>query len=160
MSKDKFDAQFGAHDETPRRAIDDSRPLDDAHDLGEARRLDDGSAIVLHEERAVAETQKVRAQAVRVRVKVVTEEKTITVPLRREVLEIIELDDDPEAATNATGIKKPREIVLHEERVAVETVAYEKVTLRRQKAREDAVITTDVAREVLEIDGDEDLRCR
>ncbi|GAB3625088.1 hypothetical protein GCM10027418_31750 [Mariniluteicoccus endophyticus] len=150
MAQDKNDAKFGSlegetHDRTPRR--------DGLHD---GLRDDRDGALTLHEERLVAGTEKIRASAVRIRVKVVEEEKTVTVPVRREVLEIIELDD-PDTLKGAGGLRKPREIVLHEERVIVETVPYERVTISREKVREDVVVEGDVAREVLEIDGDEDL---
>ncbi|GAB3705513.1 DUF2382 domain-containing protein [Mariniluteicoccus flavus] len=144
MAHDKTEASFGARDQHDRTT---------AHGETSMRHAD-GEAIVLHEERVVADTEKVRAKAVRLRVKVITEETTVTVPLRREVLEIIELDDDPETLTGAKGLRKPREITLHEERVAVETVAYERVRVTREKIREDVVVEADVAREVLEIDED------
>lgn len=146
MAQDKNDAKFG-----PAEGENDDRTSMDE------RRTDDHDALTVHEERLVADTEKVRASAVRIRVKVVEEETTVTVPLRREVLEITELDDDPDTLTGVGGLRKPREIVLHEERVTVETVPYERVTISRQKVREDVVVEGDVAREVVEIDGDEDL---
>lgn len=149
MARKTSDAQFGTtrpHDDQPN---DDQLCADRLP--GEEYGTDDRD-VVLYEERLVVDTQKVRSRAIRLRTKVVTEEQTVTVPLRREVLEIIELDDDPDSIRNVTGLKKPREIILHEERIAVETVAYEKVRFSRSAVEEVQSVQDQVRREVLEVD--------
>lgn len=148
MAHDKSDATFGGdHDHERSVAPAAGARFDRTTD----HRSDD-EAITLHAERLLVDTEKVRSGAVRLRTKVVTEETTVTVPLRREVLEIIELDDDPDALEGAKGLRKPREIVLHEERVAVETVAYERVVVTRRKVEGAETVEAPVRREVLDID--------
>lgn len=160
MAKDKHDATFGDAPTTPRTGDVPRTPR--TGDFPRTPRTGDAAgtpdhdraSVTLHEERLLVGTEKVRAGAVRFRTKIITEETTVTVPLRREVLELIELDDDPDTLTGVKGLRKPREIVLHEERVAIETVAYERVRISRAKATENVAVDAEVRREVLSVEDD------
>ena len=54
----------------------------------------DEAGVVLHEERLVAGVERAEAGRVEVRKRVVVEEVTITVPVRREVVDVVRVYDD------------------------------------------------------------------
>lgn len=113
-----------------------------------------GPAVVRHEERMRIGTEVVRTGRLRVRRRVVTEERTITVPVVREEIEI-DYDEVPAGALVAEpGVvlsDEVHEIVLHEERVVVtkELVPVERVRLVRRVVPGTQVVDTPLRREVV-----------
>ena len=113
-----------------------------------------GPAVVRHEERMRIGTEVVRTGRLRVRRRVVTEERTITVPVVREEIEI-DYDEVPAGALVAEpGVvlsDEVHEIVLHEERVVVtkELVPVERVRLVRRVVPGTQVVGTPLRREVV-----------
>lgn len=113
-----------------------------------------GPAVVRHEERMRIGTEVVRTGRLRVRRRVVTEERTITVPVVREEIEI-DYDEVPPGALvadpGAVLSDEVHEIVLHEERVVVtkELVPVERVRLVRSVVPGTQVVDTPLRREVV-----------
>ena len=120
----------------------------------------DEAAVTLSEERLRVGTQA-RESRVRLRKYVVTENETITVPVRKEKLVIERV---PAGETTTEPITGPdqseviEEITLREERVVVgkETVAVEQVRVGKQEVTEEQEITEQVRRERADVDHDRD----
>lgn len=113
-----------------------------------------GPAVVRHEERMRIGTEVVRTGRLRVRRRVVTEERTITVPVVREEIEVDYEEVPPDALVAEPGAvlsDEVHEIVLHEERVVVTTerVPVERVRLVRQVVPGALVVDTPLRREVV-----------
>lgn len=141
----------------------------------------DEGAVTLHEEELRVRTERVATGRVTFRKRVVTEERTVVVTVRREELEILEEDltrdgapevegdrldrpgDDGQRGTEPEMSQTPEgdiEIVLYAERpvVTTETVAVERVRVHRGSVVEEQQISAEVSREeaVVERDGDVD----
>lgn len=121
----------------------------------------DGNEITLHGERIVAEVHPHEWARVKVTRRVVTEERTITVPVRREELVIEYPEAVPQGhpntikgSTDTVGSRVAETYVLHQEvpRVEVDTVPYEKVELMVDTQRSVVNFDGTVARERLEVD--------
>jgi uncharacterized protein (TIGR02271 family) len=118
----------------------------------------DDDAMTLSEERlrVGTETRETRA---RLRKYVVTENETITVPVRKEKL-VVERVPAGDAATDPItepdGSEVIEEITLREERVVVgkETVAVEQVRVGKQQVTEEQEVTEQVRRERADVDVD------
>lgn len=120
--------------------------------------------LVLHEEQLRPGTRHVPVERVVLRRTVVTEEQTITVPVRREVVEVLRVPIDGGAQGDlgqhtGAGHDDDTEVtlVLHEERpvVTLEVVETERVILRRTRHTDHVWVSTDVAREVAEVEADD-----
>ncbi|MFZ2260069.1 MAG: DUF2382 domain-containing protein [Luteococcus japonicus] len=108
--------------------------------------------LTLLREQMVASTATHEWARVRVTKRIITEERTITVPVRREELVVEYLDDEhpkahPGTVHGSTGTVDSRvvqEFVLHQEepRVVVEARPYEKVQM-----------IVDTQRSVVQVDG-------
>lgn len=119
---------------------------------GDALPGDEPQEMTLLGERMVAEAQAHEWARVRVTKRIVTEERTITVPVRREELVVEYLDDvHPKAhsgtvrgSTDTVDSRVVQEFVLHQEepRVVVEARPYEKVQM-----------IVDTQRSVVQVDG-------
>ena len=113
-----------------------------------------GPAVVRHEERLRVGTEVVRTGRVRVRRRLVTEERTVTVPVVREEVEI-DYEEVPATAlvaeAGAVLSDEVHEIVLHEERVVVTTerVPVERVRLVRRVVAGVQVVGAPVRREAV-----------
>lgn len=113
-----------------------------------------GPAVVRHEERMRIGTEVVRTGRLRVRRRTVTEERTITVPVVREEIEV-DYEEVPVGALvaepGAVLSDEVHEIVLHEERVVVTTerVPVERVRLIRSVVPGAQVVDTPLRREVV-----------
>jgi uncharacterized protein (TIGR02271 family) len=133
-------------------------------------RADDG-AMTRSEERLQVGTERVATTRARIVKYVVTEDVTITVPIRREEIRVeqvpIDAVDDGlagesllppgEAATAPIpGSGLPDEIVLHTERpvVTIEVVPVERVRLRTEVVQGTETITDQVQREQIVVDQD------
>lgn len=127
-----------------------------------ATTTDDRPSMVRSEEKVNVTMQRRPSRTVRLRKKVVVENVTTTVPVRREVLEVIEDDEAPEpddivravgeheAVRSGDGDRDDvQEIILHEERpvVTLETVATERVRVGRESDVEQTTITQPVQKE-------------
>lgn len=118
--------------------------------------------ITLLSERMVASTETHEWARVRVTKRIVTEERTITVPVRREELVVEYLDDmHPKAhpgtvrgSTDTIDSRVAQEFVLHQEeaRVVVEARPYEKVQLIVDTQRSLVQFDDQVAREEIVAD--------
>lgn len=79
-------------------------------DAADARRGDDTAGVVLHEERLVAGVETTEAGRVEVRKRIVVEEVTVTVPVRREVVDVVRVyaDGSEEALEVPASTWQPR----------------------------------------------------
>ena len=119
-------------------------------------------AMTRSEERLRVVTERYAAKRVRVVKYVVTEEVTVTVPIRREEIRIEEvpLDDDAPATAGAldtvASAGLPEVIVLHAERpvVTTEVVPVERVRLRTEVVQEQVPVRDQVRRERVDVDQD------
>lgn len=143
--------------------LDDARQ-DDAHHDGEAETIafdaDEGPAdVVRSEEQLVVGTRAEATERVRVRKRVVTEDVTLTVTLRREEL-VIEREaiapGDVPAPTEFPLAEEGAEadFVLHAEEPVVtkRVVPVERVRLRRETTTEDVHVTETVRKELVDVD--------
>lgn len=152
-----------ARDDRLAGAVDhDSSHLHDRAEVVHVGELD-ARGITLHGERLVAEVHPHEWARVKVTRRVVTEERTITVPVRREELVIEYPDAVPQGhpntirgSTDTVGSRVAETYVLHQEvpRVEVDTVPYEKVELMVDTQRSVVSFDGTVARERLEVDED------
>lgn len=157
---------------------------DDQHDTDvRSLRNDDASLVSRREELRVRTEQVARGRVV-LRKRIVEEEQTITVTVRREELEVVEEDaadfgaaplDDRGRDTGAFGsdraqdeARRPEagrgearsdddvEMVLHAERpvITMEVVPVERVVLRRSVTTENRTVSGDVSHEEVVVEGD------
>ncbi|SNS57114.1 conserved domain-containing protein [Geodermatophilus pulveris] len=117
-------------------------------------------AMTRSEEQLRVTLQRHPAKRVRVVKYVVTEEVTVTVPVRREEIRVEEVPldaDAPAAATGTgTGTGLPEVIVLHAERpvVTTEVVPVERVLLSTEVVTEHVQVRDTVRREQVDVDQD------
>lgn len=117
-------------------------------------------AMTRSEERLRVSTERYAAKRVRVVKYVVTEEVTVTVPVRREEIRIEEVPLDADgpavAAGTVTGTGLPEVIVLHAERpvVGTEVVPVERVRLHTEVVTEHVQVRDQVRRERIDVDED------
>jgi uncharacterized protein (TIGR02271 family) len=119
-------------------------------------------AMTRSEERLRVATERYAAKRVRVVKYVVTEEVTVTVPIRREEIRIEEVPLDDSATTVDGGVGDlasaglPEVIVLHAERpvVTTEVVPVERVRLHTEWVQEQVQVRDQVNRERIDVDED------
>ncbi|WNV75717.1 DUF2382 domain-containing protein [Geodermatophilus sp. DSM 44513] len=117
-------------------------------------------AMTRSEEQLRVTLQRHPAKRVRVVKYVVTEEVTVTVPVRREEIRVEELPLDADTAApsvrTGTGTGLPEVIVLHAERpvVTTEVVPVERVLLRTEVVTEHVQVRDTVRRERVDVDTD------
>jgi|GEM_PF-5088496 len=148
----------------------------DDHEVGRASelrddrdpRLDGDRELTLHAERLVANVEQHEWNRVRVTRRVVAEERTITVPVRREEL-VVEYSNDKDApkahagtvrgSTDTVDSRVVAEFVLHEEvpRVEMDTFERERVQVLVDTQRSLVEFSDTLAREEVSIEGDEHL---
>ncbi|MGQ7297023.1 DUF2382 domain-containing protein [Quadrisphaera sp. KR29] len=124
--------------------------------------------VVLSAESTTVGLRRVPRERVRVRREVVTEEVTVVVAVRREVLRVEaepldgRLDDalDVSGASSTPAPPLPLELVLSEERpvVGLEVVPYERVHVGVRRVEGAAQVRLDERREVLDVTTDEAVR--
>jgi stress response protein YsnF len=145
----------------PDRAAPDEEPSSRHAAPGTPDRSDGG--MVRSEERLAVGTERVAATRVRVVKYVVTEEVTLTVPVRREEIRIEEVPlDAPDPGPGESLVDSgpagtgglPEEIVLHTERpvVSVEVVPTERVRLRTEVVEGQETVSGPVQREQIVVD--------
>lgn len=147
----------------------DARPHDDARE--------DGGELILHAQEVSIRTERVGSRRVTLRKRVVEEEQTLTVTVRREEVEVVEEPLEASGGSEGRGEDLPLfaevtgdeltapvgttradlasfddgdvELVLYAERpvVTMEVVAVERVRLSKDVVRTDETVTVDLARE-------------
>ncbi|WP_106848355.1 DUF2382 domain-containing protein [Blastococcus sp. Marseille-P5729] len=123
------------------------------------RDVADGDEVVRHEERVNVGTETQEAGRARLRKHVVTEKRTVEVPVKREELRVERTpinDGDGKAATGAELGEGEQDIILREERPVVEkeVVAAEKINVGKTTVEGTEQVQADVRKEEVEIDGD------
>ena len=129
---------------------------------GRARHLraDDGRAITRSEERLSVGTETRESGRARLRQYVVTERKTVTVPVTRKEVRIerepITDANRGEALDGPAISEEEHEVVLHEERPVVQTelVPVERVRLGKEMVTDQQRVTEEVRKEQIDTDGD------
>lgn len=117
--------------------------------------VDREGSMTLHEERVDVGTERAETGRVRLRKHVVSDQKTVTVPVEREEFEVVrEPVADGEAHDGGRLGDDEAEVVLHEERPVVDkdVVATERVGLEKETVTEEQQVVTDVSREEVEVD--------
>jgi len=114
-------------------------------------------SITRLEERLSVDTEQHESGRVRLRKYVVTEQQTITVPVRREEvrLERVPIGEEDDSAAEGYEIGEAEyEIVLHEERpvVTTEVHAVERVRLSTEQVTESETVTGEVRKERFQLD--------
>lgn len=113
------------------------------------------------EERLKVGTTTQESGRVRLRKYVVTEEQTVTVPVSHEEVRIerepITDANRAEAMSGEPIGEAQHEVILHEERlvVAKEAVPVEKVRLDTETVTDEQVLTEEVRKERIEVEGNE-----
>jgi uncharacterized protein (TIGR02271 family) len=122
---------------------------------------DDGAEVVRHEEQLSVGTRATATERVRVRKRVVTEDVTLTVTLRREelVIDRERIDEGSSLAPAPTEFPLAQDggevdFVLHAEEPVVtkRVVPVERVRLRRETTTEDRHVTDTVRKERVDVD--------
>lgn len=113
----------------------------------------DGDRMTLHEERVDVGTERVETGRVRLRKHVVTDEKTVTVPVQREEFEVVREPVSEGTRGDATLGEDEVEMAVHEERPVVDkdVVATEQVGIDRDVVTDEREVTTDVSREEVDV---------
>ncbi|BAC19500.1 hypothetical protein HMPREF0290_0176 [Corynebacterium efficiens YS-314] len=119
----------------------------------------DGGSITRSEERLNVDKQRVDAGQVRLRKYVVHDTETVEVPVQREEVRVERTPIDADSAAGHRGgdlHDEETSVTLSEERVVVnkETVPVEEVRLEKETVRDTEVVSEDVAREEIDVDGD------
>lgn len=133
------------------RELGDDRAARDVQERGEDDRM------TLHEEQVRVGTERVQTGRVRLRKHMVTEQERVTVPVQREEYEIVREPVDGDTATTGDLGQDEVEVAVHEERPVVDkdVVATEEVGIDRRTFTEQRDVTTDVAREEVDIVEDD-----
>jgi len=114
-----------------------------------------GAEVVLHQEQLLISTQRVAVERVQVSKHIVTETRTIEVPVRVEQLIVTRepLDSQESTALGAGERADDLVIVLHEEvpEVTVRVVPTERVVVSVQNVTKEQTISAELAAEVAEV---------
>lgn len=119
---------------------------------------EEAGVLTAFHERLHVETQRVPRSRVRLRKVVVTEQRTLTVPVRREEYRLIrEAITDAEPVVGGAIGAAEQEVVLYEERVVVttEVVPVERVRLVKEEVVDTRQVTGTVRLERIELEDDE-----
>lgn len=155
-------APAGQYDEAVTPVTDDAASAPEATsaapaDEAAAEAPADGNAMTLSEERLNVGMEQVQTERIRLRKHIVTEERTVTVPVRREELRI---EREPIDAADAVGTatelgEDVTEIVLSEERPVVQTevVPTERVRITKDVVTDERQVSADVRHEEVDTDG-------
>lgn len=142
--------------------MDAVQPLDQQRDASHGE-------LVAEAERLAVTTVARDGRRVRFSTRLVAEERQITVTVHREELVVEHLDepgrpsevvDAASAAVTTAGAEAAAELVLHAEEVEVvtRTVPVERVRVFVDRVTTERAVTDEVAREVIEVEGDTDHR--
>lgn len=112
--------------------------------------------VILHEERLAVTTQRYATERITIERVIVTEQRTITVDVRREELRLTRepLPEGGLIPADAGPITaEPLVMVLHEEQIAIvkTIVPVERVTISTETVIEDQQVSATLGREVVEL---------
>ncbi|GGK83712.1 DUF2382 domain-containing protein [Ornithinimicrobium pekingense] len=126
-------------------------------DRGDVERRGDDERMTLLEEQVRVGTEKVQTGRVRLRKHVVTEQETVTVPVQREEYEIVREPVHGDTPTTDDLGEDEVEVAVHEERPVVgkDVVATEEVGIDRRTVTAERDVTTNVAREEVDVVEDD-----
>lgn len=116
-----------------------------------------GPTMIRSEERLDVRTERVEAQRVSVRRRIVTEERIVRVQVRREELVLDTVAGDGVAVTGEFPDRsEPLVLVLRQEvpDVVLRTEAYEQVTITKQSVTENQQVQAELRHEVVELERD------
>lgn len=155
------------------------RPMhDNADDHLTAEQTVDRAHLVAHREEVDVRTEWVPRGRVVLRKRIVEEEQTVTVTVRREEVEIVEEDltdsastghrgtedlgagsdagSDATGAPGAPGAGEDVELIVYAERpvVTMEVVPVERIVVRRRTTTDERTVSTDVSHEEIVVEGD------
>ena len=121
---------------------------------------DEEATMTVSEEQLVVDTQARATERVRVRKRVVTEEVTLTIPLRREELVIEREPIEPgsaEAPADAQIVDAEFDFLLLAEQPVVEkrVVPVEQVRLRKDVVVEEEIVSDQVRKERVDVEHDD-----
>ena len=118
-------------------------------------------AVQLREEEIIPRTEMVEAGEAEVRKEVVTETRTIEVPIRREEL-VIENHPSAEPAEGAGDAGEATRVPLREEQVTVEKrpVVYEELEVSKRPVQDTERVSDTVRREEARIEREGDVKVR
>jgi uncharacterized protein (TIGR02271 family) len=137
------------------------QPVPEPAPVGEpatASASEDANVMTASEERLHVETERVPRSRIRLKKVVVTEQRTVTVPVRREEYRLIrEPIVDGEPVAGGTIGADEQEVVLYEERLVVttEVVPVERIRLVKEEVVEDREVSGEVRRERIDLVDDE-----
>ena len=117
----------------------------------------EAGTMTAYEERLHVETERVPRTRVRLRKVVVTEQRTVTVPVRREEYRLVrETITDGEPVAGGTIGEEEQEVVLFEERVVVTTqvVPVERIRLVKEEVVEQRAVSGAVRHERIDLEDD------
>lgn len=122
----------------------------------------ENQTIQLHEEQLRIKKKPVEAGEVRVRKEVVTEQKTLQVPVTREEVVVERRPASGKASTSDMVRGEEVRIPIAEERVRVEkdTVLKEEVHVRKRKVTDSAQVSGDVRKEEIKVEQEGDVKVR
>ncbi|MCJ1688574.1 YsnF/AvaK domain-containing protein [Rathayibacter sp. VKM Ac-2927] len=118
--------------------------------------LNPAVTVIRHEERLTVSTQRLATERVRIERVIVTEQRTVTVDVRREELRITR-EPLPEGSLIPAGAStietEPLVMVLHEEQIAIvkTVVPVERVTVTTEPVVEDQEVTAALGQEVVDV---------
>ena len=115
---------------------------------------EEAGVMTASEERLHVETERVPRSSVRLQKVVITEQRTVTVPVRREEYRLIrEPITDAEPVAGGTIGPDEQEVVLYEERVVVttEVVPVERIRLVKEEVLDTREISGEVRRERIDL---------
>ncbi|MBV9577900.1 MAG: YsnF/AvaK domain-containing protein, partial [Chloroflexi bacterium] len=148
---------------TTTTAADTARPVDRApRDRDQAARNVEGQRrLLLREEELVPRTRTVQAGQVRLQTDVVSEQRTVEVPVSHEEVYVERHAVERRAAASPVGERSGAIAVpVHAEEVTIEKqpVVYEEVELGKRAVQERQVVSDTVRKEVVDIDAEGDVR--
>lgn len=127
---------------------------EEAEPAAEAQTPQEAGVMTAFQERLHVETERVPRSRIRLQKVVVTEQRTLTVPVRREEYRLIRepITDAEPVAGGAIGPDE-QEVVLYEERVVVttEVVPVERIRLVKEEVVETREISGQVRRERIDL---------
>jgi len=133
-------------------------PLQAALRLEEAERAEEAARLSLHEEQVEATTHTEQVGEVRIHKDVVTEERQISVPVKREVVTVERVPVAAQRAWSDAGAGKEFQeesivIPIREEVVDIQkrSVVTEEIVVTRATEKTEAPVSTTIRREVAEV---------
>jgi len=117
---------------------------------------EDPVETIRHEERLHVGTESVATERVRLQKYIVSEERTITVTVRREEVRVLREPLPPGTSAPQAGTQRPVDLTLHEEQVvtSVRVVPVERVRLAVTRVQSHEVVAAVLRSERIGIEGD------